>query len=523
MFVRLSILALFVTGLLARAASPYQITLISSSDTRVLAVQPNGLNNAGEVVGYVTPGGPETAFYFTGGTLSLIGGTLNTPATNSSSGGFAVNASGQIAGFGGTLPAALIFNPDGSYTKIGTLGGVTSTAIGINNLGQVVGTSTPSGAAVVGHAFLYTGGPLIDLGTFGGPGSTASSINDSEQVVGYAQTATGDNHAFLYSNGTLQDLTPGGGAAYSINDNGAVVGQADFTGDTGAHAFLYTNGITQDLGTLGGPYSSAASINANGDIVGTSGLSDLTARAFLYRDGVMVDLNSMIDPASGWFLETASGINDAGQITGTGVYNGEQVGYLLTPLVDTAPPSISLVNVVLRPPEQAIFSVVDPSGLLTVSATASNAMVTVTPFLPGQTTPVTVTATKTDQSAGATVTVYAEDVAGNQASLDPAFVTVYGSGGPVAAPLSDVPSGEHVLTVTNGSPGLNELRILVNQTTVALPLKEGEARSLNLRAWMTFTSNSISFKGDGAANASASVVLRDATARSSRVRARLPE
>lgn len=80
-------------------------------------------------------------------------------------------------------------------------------------------------------------------------------------------------------------------------------------------------------------------------------------------------------------------------------------------------------------------------------------------------------------------------------------------------PLSDVQGSEHVLTVTNGNPGLDRLRILVNQNTVVLPLKNGETRTLNLKAWMAPASNSIGFTGDGVANASASLVLKDATAK----------
>lgn len=83
-------------------------------------------------------------------------------------------------------------------------------------------------------------------------------------------------------------------------------------------------------------------------------------------------------------------------------------------------------------------------------------------------------ATKIDQSTVATVRIFSEDVAGNQIAFDPAFVTVYGSSGPAATPLADIPSSEYVLTVTNGSPGLERL--------VILPLTGGETRTLNLRA-----------------------------------------
>jgi probable HAF family extracellular repeat protein len=93
-----------------------------------------------------------------------------------------------------------------------------------------------------------------------------------------------------------------------------------------------------DLGTLG-TNSYATSINANGDIVGYSDISSPTAtHAFHYHAGALVDLNTLIDPASGWTLQTAVAINSAGQITGTGTLNGTNQAYLLTPAL----PSVTI-------------------------------------------------------------------------------------------------------------------------------------------------------------------------------------
>ena len=51
--------------------------------------------------------------------------------------------------------------------------------------------------------------------------------------------------------------------------------------------------------------------------------------AFLYSNGVGFDLNSLIDPASGWVLESADGINNKGQITGGGTIGGEYHAFVL--------------------------------------------------------------------------------------------------------------------------------------------------------------------------------------------------
>jgi uncharacterized protein (DUF2252 family) len=45
----------------------------------------------------------------------------------------------------------------------------------------------------------------------------------------------------------------------------------------------------------------------------------------------MRDLNSLISPTSGWVLEAATVINDAGQIAGVGRLNGARRIFLLTP------------------------------------------------------------------------------------------------------------------------------------------------------------------------------------------------
>ena len=120
---------------------------------------------------------------------------------------------------------------DGKMIVLGTLGGRLTTAVDLNNAGHVVGHAlTNRGAS---HAFLHTGGSLIDLGTLpGGRQSAAHAINDSGHVVGASETAAGTQAAFVYSSGALRDLNtliPASAGwqlaeARDINNAGTIVG-----------------------------------------------------------------------------------------------------------------------------------------------------------------------------------------------------------------------------------------------------------------------------------------------------------
>jgi len=192
------------------------------------------------------------------------------------------------------------------------------------------------GGAPTDGATAYT---ITDLGTLPGEfgstdddGSTAEGINASGQVVGKSFSSSG--HAFLYSKGTMTALgtLPGdhGSYATSINANGQVVGYSRGPGIR--HAFLYSNGTMTALGMLPGDTSSSVTgLNASGQVVGNSSDSSNASRAFLYSKGKMVDLTARILAGSGWKLTKATGINDSGQICGSGTINDHIHAFLLTP------------------------------------------------------------------------------------------------------------------------------------------------------------------------------------------------
>jgi len=306
-----------------------------------------GINAAGQVVGDSSlPGDMEFhAFVFTGATMFDLG-TLG----GQTSSAFAINDLGQITGYSytafGTLDYhAFLFN-GGSLRDLGTLGGSFSFGSAINRSGQVIGDSGTTGDAQ-SHAFLFDGTVLRDLGTLGGTASSAAALNNLGQVTGNA-TTTGDleTHAFLFDGTVLRDLGTLGGtlsAGYAVNDAGQVAGDSTLAGDRENHSFVYSGGTLQDLGTLGGHFTSVGSMNNLGQVVGVSSNAVPAMRAFLWQNGTMIDLNTLLPPNSGWVLEVADFINDAGQIAGTGHFLGQPSWFLLTlpgktPIVANAGP-----------------------------------------------------------------------------------------------------------------------------------------------------------------------------------------
>jgi probable HAF family extracellular repeat protein len=251
-------------------------------------------------------------------------------------------ASGAIAGDGIYYPV-MYDSRTGELTTQGSLGGVTSygfsgVATAINNFGQAVGYSYLDG--VNRHAFIYQKGTLRDLGCLqgdDGPCTTyAFGINDQGQVVGSS------GRAFLYSNGVMNDISPFGSlASYArgINNQGQVVGEYLIADHSSFHAFVYTGGTFTDIGSADSPETVAYDINDRGQVVGATWVSrddscrdcnEYEPHAFVYENGAMTDLNSLLPPNSEWKLLQAFAINNKGRIVGYGLLHGQFHAFMLS-------------------------------------------------------------------------------------------------------------------------------------------------------------------------------------------------
>lgn len=247
-----------------------------------------------------------------------------------------------------------------------------SRAYAINTRGMAVGES---GYMCLGpyqsHAVAWQSGGMLDLGTLGGLNSSANDVNDAAQVVGWAMNSTGKKRAFIWQNGSMQELASTAnesyamalnslgdvvgvhgsmlwgqavlwrnnqritlsnyGVAMGINDSTQVVGDAPNPKTSKYEAVMWDNGNTTFLGALNGGYSTAYDINNSGVIVGHSKLINATPEAFVSDENGIRNLNSLIPPNSGWTLEHAAKINDAGEIVGFGVKAGKSKGFRLIP------------------------------------------------------------------------------------------------------------------------------------------------------------------------------------------------
>jgi probable HAF family extracellular repeat protein len=211
-----------------------------------------------------------------------------------------------------------------------------SAANAVNDLGQAVGNS--DSIAGVSAAVLFENGNVTDLGSLAGEHSDALGINDVGQVVGVS-AIQGDRMPFLWEGGAMTPLpTPFGATTWAraINDAGQIAGHGAVNADD-THALLWDDGALVDLGTLGGANSFAYDINGLGHVVGEAARADSFTAGFLFKDGVMQDLSFAHDQP-GWRFFRATSINDSGQIVGYAGHSGTGAwaGVVLDPVPEPA-------------------------------------------------------------------------------------------------------------------------------------------------------------------------------------------
>lgn len=257
------------------------------------------------------------AWFYDGKTSTDIG-TLGGPSA--AAGG--VNDAGQVTGFStlanSPFTHAFMWSRSSGMRDLGALFSTSSSAGAINNQGQVAGSSKAPDSST--HAFRWSAAEgMVDIGAFAsGPGNftNATAIGENGLVAGWGSIANGDGHAFAWTRKTgLLDLGTLGGSssiAAAVDAEGQVAGTATAPGNL-AHAFIWNrSGGMKDLGTFGGTESFAGAMSDNGQMVGGYYIGG-GLRGFTWtRARGMVDLGSF-----GGADTNALAINNKGQIVGS--------------------------------------------------------------------------------------------------------------------------------------------------------------------------------------------------------------
>src|SRR5215469_401140 len=279
----------------------------------------------------------------------------------------AINAAGQVTGdstlnVGGSR--AFLWR-NGKMTDLGTLpGGDFSKGREINRSGEVAGSATDSGE--ISHPSLWKGKNITAFR----PGSGPLAINDSGQFIGRCGV-----NVCKISNGTQTALPIPPHfilcGPVAINNNGQVLGNCEVTNqDNDWHGVVWAKGTPTVLPTLGGTVATSATalplataINNNGQVTGTAVTSTGALDGFLWSKGKITDLgrtfapaamndngvivggqfidsggtlhnlNNRIPAGSGYQIQSATGINDNGQIVANAhdTATNQQHALLLTP------------------------------------------------------------------------------------------------------------------------------------------------------------------------------------------------
>jgi probable HAF family extracellular repeat protein len=249
----------------------------------------------------------------------------------------------------------------GTMRDLGTLGnGDDSFTQFVNKHSQAAGASftdsivNPETGIPTPHPFFWESGQMVDVGSLGGLISGVSGLNDSGQIAGTSDLA-GDQtaHPFLWAHGSMRDLgTLGGsfGAANWMNDNGEVIGGSTTPNDEAFDGFLWRNGVMTDLGSVAGDgCSNAFGINSRGQVVGESFSCSVDSHhAFLWENGgPAIDLNTFVPLGSDLQLTEAEFIGEGGEIAGAArLANGDFHAFLLIPddKVDDNPANAAPTN-----------------------------------------------------------------------------------------------------------------------------------------------------------------------------------
>ena len=308
------------------------------------------INNLGHIVGLATDSNFELQRpLWDAGTGAIIGMAGNfDPASTAVP--EHLNDNGEMVGSevirSGTLYRGVYWNPAGQAFGLPPMAGVDALygpvhvyGHDMNSLGQMVGASKESAPNYFLHAVLWQDKdtPPQDLGFLGKGAyvdySEAFGINALGHVVGNSALGTA-TRGFLWRNGRMIDLgslsgtVAEGTAASAINNKGLVVGKSNIYPVVWRYDIANSSSTPaiQQLPIPSGFFSALpTAVNDAADVAGYAGSPNIDAHAILWRGGQAIDLGVW----PGGHYSVASGINNLGQIVGTGTVAGDNLDHAL--------------------------------------------------------------------------------------------------------------------------------------------------------------------------------------------------
>lgn len=278
---RLTSLEVLATALLGLAipATPTTFDYTGISVPGISAPQVSGINNSGQIAGSGGAGEVSKGFILTGTSVTTIfrSGSSGTQV-------FGINDAAQVVGtyIGGMRPGRNALTGFANALQPVIVPGADSTpeANGINNQGQIVGDSITGG---VTSGFLDDSGKFTTLSYPGSSGTQALGINDIGEIVGTYVDSAGVQHAYFYKSGLYTAIeipgNIGDSHATGINGAGQIVGY--FDSKEGTQGFLDDNGAFSILNYPGVDITHVFGINNAGQIVGT--YEDSASRLFSFQ------------------------------------------------------------------------------------------------------------------------------------------------------------------------------------------------------------------------------------------------
>jgi hypothetical protein len=208
-----------------------------------------GINNSGSTSGiYVDAGGTTHGYTHIGSTFTTVdqGGTVFNQALGINNSNVTVGYSSATDPAGATGQTAYS-QSGGVFTNINALlpSNVNSQAVGINDLGSVVGFYMPTATTSTG--FLDVGGVITPLDPFSSAFTQALGINNAGEIVGFYTDAGGFQHGYIDNGGVFTTFDPAGSQSTTIN---GVNNLGDFVGfftnpNDSVVGFVATTGVPE--------------------------------------------------------------------------------------------------------------------------------------------------------------------------------------------------------------------------------------------------------------------------------------